>query len=303
MKRKINRVGTSTLTVSLPSRWVKENGLSKGDEIDLNEEGGNLVISSTGTNTSGRVELDVSEYGNMVGRVVGALYKSGYSEFKLTFNDPKTSTLIEKELSKGFFGLDFVHKGKHHCVLRSMANVDPGELDTSIRRIFWLVQENAKEAYEAIKERDFEALKLVAKKDVNINKFADFARRLLNIYGSSGKRDTSMLYFIVEELENVGDKYKYLAEHISENDVGLSEDVQDIFNKLINFIDQFSKLFYSFSAEKYRKFGESYKSLCRKINNVRKNKEGEDLLILVKLDSILQAVFDLNGPLLTLHLG
>ena len=38
MKRKINRVGPNTLTVSLPSKWAKRYGLRKGDEINLEEQ-------------------------------------------------------------------------------------------------------------------------------------------------------------------------------------------------------------------------------------------------------------------------
>ena len=44
MKRKINRVGQNTLTVSLPTKWVKKIGIKQGDELDIFEEGRNLTI-------------------------------------------------------------------------------------------------------------------------------------------------------------------------------------------------------------------------------------------------------------------
>ena len=35
MKRKINSVGQSTFTVSLPAEWAKYHNLKKGDEIEI----------------------------------------------------------------------------------------------------------------------------------------------------------------------------------------------------------------------------------------------------------------------------
>ena len=43
MKRKINAVGTGTLTVSLPNKWAQKYNLKKGDELNVAEEGGSLV--------------------------------------------------------------------------------------------------------------------------------------------------------------------------------------------------------------------------------------------------------------------
>ncbi|MCK5630481.1 MAG: AbrB/MazE/SpoVT family DNA-binding domain-containing protein, partial [Nanoarchaeota archaeon] len=35
MKRKVNKVGQNTLTVSLPSKWVKKLNIKPGDELEL----------------------------------------------------------------------------------------------------------------------------------------------------------------------------------------------------------------------------------------------------------------------------
>ena len=44
MERKINRVGTNTLTVSLPQSWVKRYQLRAGDSIAVEEQGSVLKI-------------------------------------------------------------------------------------------------------------------------------------------------------------------------------------------------------------------------------------------------------------------
>ena len=45
MKRKIIKQGHNTLTVTLPSEWVKKLNLNAGDEIDLVEDNSSLVIN------------------------------------------------------------------------------------------------------------------------------------------------------------------------------------------------------------------------------------------------------------------
>ena len=45
MKRKIVKQGAATMMVSLPSKWVKKNNLEKGDEVDIDEQDKELIIT------------------------------------------------------------------------------------------------------------------------------------------------------------------------------------------------------------------------------------------------------------------
>jgi len=44
MKRKIIKQGHNTLTITLPSEWVKKLNLNAGDEIEVYERDSGLVI-------------------------------------------------------------------------------------------------------------------------------------------------------------------------------------------------------------------------------------------------------------------
>ena len=44
MKRKAIQLANQTLVISMPSKWVKEQGIKKGDEIDVEEKGKRLMI-------------------------------------------------------------------------------------------------------------------------------------------------------------------------------------------------------------------------------------------------------------------
>ena len=46
MKRKVNKVGPTTLSITLPSKWVKENNIKKGDELELDLKNNNISITT-----------------------------------------------------------------------------------------------------------------------------------------------------------------------------------------------------------------------------------------------------------------
>ena len=45
MKRKLVKQGTTTLMISLPSKWLKNNALNKGDEIEISDDQNGLIIT------------------------------------------------------------------------------------------------------------------------------------------------------------------------------------------------------------------------------------------------------------------
>ena len=90
MKRKVNRVGTNTLTVSLPSKWAKNHNVNAGDDIDLEESDTSLVISKTNIVRQGKkAKVDATKLGRIFNRTLLALYQHGYDEIKIHFDDPK----------------------------------------------------------------------------------------------------------------------------------------------------------------------------------------------------------------------
>ena len=60
MKRKIIKQGHNTLTITLPSEWVKKLNLSAGDEIDLVEDNSSLYINGKQHNGFKTTTIDIS---------------------------------------------------------------------------------------------------------------------------------------------------------------------------------------------------------------------------------------------------
>ncbi|MEA3515258.1 MAG: AbrB/MazE/SpoVT family DNA-binding domain-containing protein [Nanoarchaeota archaeon] len=299
MKRKVNRVGSNTLTVSLPSRWTKQLGIKPGDELELVEDSENLVIGAKINKKRKEIAINISKLGIMAGRVLGALYKSGYDEIKIEFDNPKMIEIVQKELMKGFIGVDIIHHSKNYCILKSIATVNPNELDNSIRRVFRLLIENSKDSLEAIKKKDYSELENVAYKDMNLNKFADFSRRLLNKFNDSRYEKLNLVYIIIENLEKIGDKYRDLCTYISKNRINLSKERIILYNRVNYFLILFYELFYNYNDERCAELGNYYKKLHIDIEKCYNSIKKDEVQILAILQSIADSIFDLNGPLLT----
>ena len=63
MFRKITRTGPVTHTIALPSKWVKKNNLSAGEEINIEEKGEELVISpSKNSGKEKSIKMEYKEY-------------------------------------------------------------------------------------------------------------------------------------------------------------------------------------------------------------------------------------------------
>jgi len=108
MKRKLVRQGGSAMTITLPSDWVKRFKLEGGDEIDLEEQQGKLIISTEAGKKENSIELSVSGLGPMVKRVLGALYKTGYDEFSIRFETPEEFETAQQVIREQFVGFESV---------------------------------------------------------------------------------------------------------------------------------------------------------------------------------------------------
>src|SRR3989338_6775514 len=89
VQRKINRVGTATLTVSLPSSWTKSFGLKQGNVVEVNEDGSKLVISAENVESSlQKYQLHLKKGEHFLRRYLSSTYRDGFDEIEITSEEP-----------------------------------------------------------------------------------------------------------------------------------------------------------------------------------------------------------------------
>lgn len=303
MKRSVIQIADSTQLVSLPRNWCKQFNIKKADELDVTIKGNKLEVSTEKGYKTENAELDITHLDPMVLRCVVALYKKGADEIKLTYDDVKELDAVQKLIGKEAVGYEIVDQGRNYCIIKHVSG-ELGDFDTILRRTFLLLLNMATEAYTSVKNKEFSALKNVAYLEEANNRFTTTCRRLLNKKGLGDDRKIGPMYYIVEELENLADQYKYLCQYLSEKEkTKIHDDVLHFFSDVNEYLKLFYDLFYKHDKEKLVLFGEKRKELVATAQRLfEKNLPPENYMLVHNLFVIMQKLFCLSGPYLVLAL-
>ena len=293
MRRKIALIGPSTLMVSLPSSWAKKYNLKKGNEIEIEENQSRLIISTDKETAKKEITIDVSSLDTMLYRFIGAVYKSGYEQVKIIFKNPKQLETIYEVLRNTCIGFETVEQSKNYIIIKEISKPEKNEFENILRRNFLFLLSVAKDSLEMIKSQNFEELKNVILKDLQINKYSDFCRRLLNKRALT--ENNSALYCIVEQLEKIADMYRELCRYVYENNIKVEKEILEIYESINNFLSDFYGAFYKFDLEKIESFG----SRRNNILDLIRNSKPKDKNVLFYLNNIFTMTYDLNGVLMT----
>lgn len=297
MRRKVIQLARKTFVVSLPSKWVKQQGIKKGDEVDVEDKDSRLVIN-TKNEAVEQKNIDVSALNTMLGRCIGALYKGGYDEIEVRFETPEQLDIIQKVLMRTCIGLEIVKQGNKYLVAKEISKSEPEEFETVLRRTFLFLMNIAEESLEAMKNKKMNELKKLTFRDDTINRFTDFCRRIIN-KRRYDKSKGAPLYFIIEELEKIGDNYRDMCRYFREHPMNLTKKIEEIYKETNALLREFYELFYKFDFARVERFGIRKKELTEKIKRALMKAEKEEVMLLLYLDRITESLFDMSGPLMS----
>lgn len=303
MKRKVVKHGSATLTVSLPSKWAKKYLIRAGDELDIKEDMGKLIIATDkGYQTIKECSLDLDVCGAISQSCIGALYKGGADSIRLSFSKTNGMQAIDNAL-KDLLGFEIMQQTNNSCIIKEISTFGQEEVNSMLKRTFLLLINIADDSLNSLKQGDKELLKKIIERDIIINKFANYCRRIINKKGIAKITDLPMTYYIIEEVENLGDEYKYLCRHILENNISIqNKEVFKIFENLNKLFRDFFHLYFKFSIEKTRGLVEDKKKLTKQINKFFKTAGANDARILDCLHRMAVIVTNMVGPLLTMQM-
>ncbi len=274
-------MGKRSCVITLPSSWLQSQGLAAGDTVAVETEGTVLVVSSQKTKKLRGFNAGIQSLDVMLNRCIGALYKAGYDDVMLTINKDQIKT-IQDVLRRTLVGFEIVKVTASSIHIQRIAELDTLDVDTLIKQIFFSLQVTGEELVLALRERDAAKIADVARRDDPVNRLADSARRYLN-----KQKGDCIAYAFVEQLENIGDAYKHIAQrhaHMKR----ISPHTLDRTNGLLKRI---YGLYYDFSLEELEAFGVDAKDVAKEI--------GEQEVLF----SLYSQVFNIQGLALTKTIG
>ena len=304
MKRKVIQIAESTQLVSIPRQWGKKYNVKKGDELEVTIKGNRIEITTSTQKEPVIQDLDISGLGLMIFRYIMALYKRGVDEIHVTYNDEKLIEIIHKAIHTDAVGYEIIDQSKGKCIIKYVTG-ELGDFESILRRMFLLLINMSNETYDAIEKRNFERLNNVAFLEETNNRFTTQCRRLINKKGYDVENSIGALYYILEDMENIADYYKYLCMYLykrANDKTKISKETLELLKKTNMALKLFYECYYKFDKEKIVEIGNLRKEVVDVGIELLAKKQGEENVVIHDIMTIMQKVFCLVGPYLVIKL-
>ncbi len=300
IKRRVIQIAGSTQLVSLPRKWAIKNNIKKGDEIDVIEDGDKIIVSANDVKKSEKVKLDINNYKLFVLRAVASLYKSGYDEVELKFDDFKLVKDLPQQINELLPGFEVLDQTTNSLLIKSVATEDNAEFDSALRRIFIVTVAMGRNIFEILENFDKPKISSIMQLEMTNNRFCNFCERLLNKKGFKDHKKVTFVYNIVWELEKIGDQFKYICLFLDEHEKNIkpNKDIIELAKKTNKNLESFYELFYKFNQNLVAEIADSRKEIVEKSNQLFTQKLGNEIKILHHLVNVNQMIFNMVGSYL-----
>lgn len=250
MRRKIVQQGPTTLMVSLPIDWVRKFGLRKGEEVDLEEKGSEILVRTSKRKAKTQIEITMDlDDGLYIWRTLQSLYVAGYDEIKIYYSSKQILERIQDSVLSFIIGFEVVSYGEGYCILKQISTELNEEFETVFKRVFQTILQMSDVFTKFLEcKNDLEMIRNLEKMT---NRHVIYLKRIL-IKERSSAKTTPILYLMVDLFEKIANEYKYLLFSVKE--IGKFTPVfAKKYNLIHKEIDETYDLFYSYSEEKLKK--------------------------------------------------
>ncbi len=286
MKRKIVQHGSTSLTITLPMKWVKKNRIKRGDEVSAEGEGRTLTITAGSPSATLRKKVEIDEQGIFTKNDVSHLYHLGYDEIEITFNDAQDIKDIRERLPN-CIGYDITDQKSHMLLIQSIASQIDIEFDTFLRKSFLITLEMAKGIIESLKNHD-ELDPFIQMETLN-NKFTDVCIRILHKKGHAKEDRIMEIHDVVKNIERVADEVKAIAVLIKEKKAAVSITPLE---QCTEFFERFYKLFYTFNGKAKQQMYQDRTRLKKQFSEALEKAKGAESLYYHHCLSIIEKTYD-----------
>lgn len=301
MKRRIVQHGSSSLTITLPIKWVGRYNLKKGDELNVEENGSSLAITTQAEINNTKKEIFVKDEGIFTKNDLSHLYQLGYDDIEISFSDKRTFEDIKSRVPE-CIGFEIIDQKANKVRIKSIVTTIDTEFDTLLRKSFQVTNEMAKELVDALKKEDYDALSNIRSMESLNNRFTDVCIRILNKKGYKVQKRTMQMYEIVKNIERIADEFKYIADTLVDFKGKLSSTSLQLFSKVVEYYLDFYKMMYKFEPQIKERIFLDRKSLHNKIIAQLEKSKGKESIFLHHQISLIQKTYEGAGGYLSLIL-
>ncbi|MEK6968026.1 MAG: PhoU domain-containing protein [Nanoarchaeota archaeon] len=294
MLRSVIQISGKTHVVSLPTSWLRKYGIKKGDSLEVQEKESYLIVSPEKELGGNSITIDVSGVQSSIKRLLGAAYKAGYDEVQLIYESRTEREAIDKALAISMKTFQVIEEKEGKVRIKNLSELRHEEFEQMLRRMFLLLLSSIDDIVKSSDKNDIEILNKVIERDFEVNNCADFCRRSLNRKGYAMFIKTPPLYFIVEQLEKIGDIIRDIAVNAKEEDIH-----HDLCAEAAKFFREFYELYYSFDVKKF----DAWLKMNDEIKNEMASSKKTTSRAFNLLGTMVEELFAMNGALLVCKLS
>lgn len=178
MKRKLVKQGINTLMVSLPSKWVKQQHLSKGENVEIQQLGKNILV--TGSTELLRQETAIhliTPIESSIRTLVTNTYRTGYDVITVTYATEEQYKILLHIVKTRLIGFEITKHTKQQCVIENVTEPVEQQFESILKKIFFCIQEFFEKTLLCAKKNEsFDVEELQER----IQRYDNFCRRMIS---------------------------------------------------------------------------------------------------------------------------
>lgn len=187
-RRKVQKIGYSTFSVSLPKEWVIQNGIKGGDVVYLfRENNGTMrVLTEDLLKEEARpkdfsINLEMINSPRLLERLIVGCYNMGAETIKISSSSRIESNRMEevRAIVSRIIGLSILEETKNEIILNCSIDLSKFEVFTLLRRLSSIASTMFDESVEALLKGDEVLASDVEKRELEANAIYRLITRLL----------------------------------------------------------------------------------------------------------------------------
>ena len=292
MKRRLVKQGERALTVTIPAAWAKKQHLTAGDEVDVFEGDTGLTITTEKKQPIKEIIVDASGLTpRLADRFIARAYQKGYDKITIKFSDHEVMKAIKDKVPE-LLGYEILNTEKNKVEIQVVSKQLDLDFDTMLRRALLLLMEMGQTCHDAWKSQDKKALEEIFYQDLDVNRFLYFCLRVLNTSQEMVSFGRSIIYYLIESLEDLGDELKALGKHLS--DLPPDAELLQTISKMNEMFRLSYEFFYTPDTKKALRAYRLSKDIQQFIDEQLEKKPAKYVKVLVSIDFSVRVIYHLT---------
>jgi phosphate uptake regulator len=287
MKRQLIQHGPSSLTITLPRKWILQHGLTKDDEVYLTVDE-QVHVSAREHKPKKEASIDIAGQDHLIRRIIASYYKAGYDTLHVHFNTAQELESVQKLVQDQLSGFEITDQQRNKLTITMVFPDESDAFEQHFRRFMRIINQMSQDMADAARNNDAQWIASPTLLKVQSDKFADICRRQLNTKNIPYARPH---YVLVEQSEKIADHYHNLGTLLSKH----MRKPRHVLLSLAQLRQALYDLYYTYSPKVLKQLNQQHKTLLallRKKNNT---------LITQECYTIANLIWEMNGAVLTIR--